>query len=107
MLLPYRRIFPRRILRIVQVDGNMRDALAVDLVKIVLAAVVLFYVILPLWAAWDWIAWGFWRGTVPVIASAVVHHIAVANGIQPVPAVAAALNKNRRSPGFAGVAVAV
>ena len=69
----------------------MTDALAVDLVRIVLAAVVLFYVIFPLWASREWIAWGIKRGTVAVVTSTLVHQIAVARGLQPVAALLAAL----------------
>lgn len=43
----------------------------------------LFYVILPLWAAREGLAWGIKRGTVAILGAAVVDRIAIAKGIQP------------------------
>ena len=51
----------------------MTGTVAVDFARIeivVLAGVVVFYVILPLWAAREGIAWGIKRGSAAVIACA-------------------------------------
>jgi hypothetical protein len=64
----------------------MTGTLALDLERIevlILAAAVLFYAVLPLWAARDGIAWNIRRGTVAIIGAALVHQIAIAKGIQP------------------------
>ena len=69
----------------------MSSAFATDVLKVLLAAVVLFYVILPSWAAREGIAWSIKRGTIAVIASVLVYQIAVSRGTQPIGAVFAAL----------------
>ena len=53
----------------------MPNALAVDLTRVevvLLAGVVVFYVVLPLWASRDAILWSFKRGTLAIIAYGVV-----------------------------------
>ncbi|MGD0775644.1 MAG: HNH endonuclease domain-containing protein [Candidatus Solibacter sp.] len=72
----------------------MTAALPVELARIevvIFAALVLFYVILPLWAAREGIAWGIKRGTVALIASTLIHQIAVSRGLQPGAAILVAL----------------
>ena len=59
-------------------------AVGLERIEIVLLiGFALFYVVLPLWAMREGIAWGFKRGTVAVIAYIAVHQIALAKGIQP------------------------
>ena len=72
----------------------MSSAIPVELVRlgvVILAAGVLFYVVLPLWASRDGIAWGIRRGTVAVVGAVVVHQVAIAKGTQPGTAVLVAL----------------
>src|ERR1022692_1193258 len=72
----------------------MSSAIPVELVRlgvVILAAGVLFYVVLPLWASRDGIAWGIRRGTVAVVGAVVVHQVAIAKGTQPGAAFLAAL----------------
>jgi hypothetical protein len=70
---------------------EMTAPLATDFVRIVLVGVVAFYVILPIWASREWIAWGIKRGTVATLGAIVVHQVAIAKGLQHGPAVLLAL----------------
>jgi HNH endonuclease len=72
----------------------MSVAIPVELERlgvVILTAAVLFYVILPLWAAREGIAWGMKRGTVAIVGAIVVHQVAIVKGVQPGPAILAAL----------------
>src|ERR1039457_4689 len=69
----------------------MTTALATDIVRILVVGVAVFYVLLPMWASREWIAWGIKRGTVAFMGAIVVHQVAIAKGIQPGPAILAAL----------------
>jgi hypothetical protein len=67
------------------------NALAVDLVRLLAVGIIVFYVVLPVWATREGIAWGMKRGAVAIIGASVVHQVAIAKGVQPGPAILLAL----------------